>query len=174
MNLLLLSVKMKMIRKCGNLILLLVLNILGKINLQLELFTKRRDTKKPCGYFYGNFMSRINLYSVFTLLKYGPSEIFRYSVTEQYNFNLPNRQVLDKGLDITPSESKTEQQTTHEVTMTTINTSITSSEVSESYDKEDFHREMESRRELKQKVCEKSNKAGSILSSLMERVVYFV
>ena len=110
---------------------------------------------------------------MFTLLKYGPSEIFRYSVTEQYNFHLPIRQVLDKGLDITSSE-QTEQQTTHEVTMTTINTSITSSEVIESYGKEDFQSEMEARRELKQKVCDKSNKAGSILSPLMERVVYYV
>ena len=125
-----------------------------------------------------NLCQKINLYSVFTLLKYGPSEIFRYTVTEKYQFHLPTRQVLDKGLDITSSasDSKTELQKTHEVTMnsTTSNTSRASSEVGESYDKEDFKSEMEARRELKQKVCENSNKAGSILSPLMERVVYYV
>ena len=62
------------------------------------------------------------------------------------------------------------------VTMTTSNTStIASDSASESYDQENFQIEMETRREWKQNVCERSNKAGGqLLSPFMERVVYFV
>ena len=104
--------------------------------------------------------------------------MFSYSVSNQYNFHLPLRQVLDRGLDTTSStssKSETELQTISEVTMTTSNTSTITSEATESYDKEDFQREMETRRELKQKVCERSNKADrALLSPLMEKVVYYV
>ena len=61
--------------------------------------------------------------------------------------------------------------------MTTSNTSTIASEdsVSDIYDKEYFENEMETRREWKQNVCERSNKAGKeLLSPLMERVVYYV
>ena len=60
------------------------------------------------------------------------------------------------------------------VTMTTSNTTTIASEAdaSDSYDVENFQSEMETRREWKQKVCERSNKAGREI--WMERVVYFV
>ena len=59
--------------------------------------------------------------------------------------------------------------------MTSLNTSTIASEVSASdiYDEETFQSEMETRREWKQNVCERSNKAGGELL-FMERVVYFV
>ena len=121
-----------------------------------------------------------NLYLVFTFLKYGPSELYSYSVSDQYNFHLPLQQVLDRGLDTTssiPSQSVTvtEHQTVSEVTMRTSNSSTDTSEVTESYGLEDFQSEMETRRELKKKVCERSNKADrALLSPLMEKVVYYV
>ena len=121
---------------------------------------------------------KINLYSVFTFLKYGPSELYSYSVSDQYKFYLPLQQVLNKGLDTTSSlssQSETEHQTVSEVTMRMSNSSTVTSEVTKSYGLEDFQSEMETRRELKKKVCERSNKADrALLSPLMEKVVYYV
>ena len=119
-----------------------------------------------------------NLYLVFTFLKYGPSELYSYSVSDQYKFYLPLQQVLNKGLDTTSSlssQSKTEHQMVPEVTMRTSNSSTVTSEVTESYGLEVFQSEMETRREMKKKVCERSNKADrALLSPLMEKVVYYV
>ena len=123
-------------------------------------------------------MSKINLYSVFTFLKYGPSELFSYSVSDHHNFDLSLQQDFDRGLDTTSSlssQSKTEHQMVPEVTMRTSNSSTVTSEVTESYGLEVFQSEMETRREMKKKVCERSNKADrALLSPLMEKVVYYV
>ena len=103
----------------------------------------------------------INLYPVFTYFIYGPSELFSYSVSDQYNFDLSLQQ-----LDTTSLHSEKDHQIIHG--MTTFNTSI---------GKEDFQSQMETRREWKQMVCERSNKSDkALLSPLepLERMVYYV
>ena len=95
--------------------------------------------------------------------------MFSYSVSHQYNFHLPFRQVLNRGLDTTSLQSQEYHQNTSE-------------------GKDDFQSIMETRREWKQKVCESSNKADTgffrflfskpktLLSHLtpLERMVYYV
>ena len=109
---------------------------------------------------------KINLYSVFTFLKYGPSELFSYSVSDHHNFDLSLQQDFDRGLDTTSSHSEKDHQRFHG--MTTFNKSI---------GKEDFQSQMETRRQWKQKVCEISNKSDKVLLSPLEpleQMVYYV
>ena len=94
----------------------------------------------------------INLYSVFTFLIYGPLELFSYSVSDQYNFDLSLQQ-----LDTTSLHSEKDHQIIHG--MTTFNTSI---------GKEDFQSQMETRRQWKEKVCERSNNSEKELLSPLE------
>ena len=109
-------------------------------------------------------VKKLIFHSVFTFLKYGPSERFSYSVSDQYNFHLRLQQVHDRGL---------------------IPTSLNSENVQDTSDgKEDFQSIMETRREWKQKICESSrgffrflfSNPKTLMSHLtpLERMVYYV
>ena len=119
---------------------------------------------------FGVYCLKINFYPVITFLKYGPSEVFTYSVSDQYKFHLPlHQQVFNRGLDTTSLQSEKYHQNTSD-------------------GKEDFQSIMETRREWKQKVCESSNKSDrrffrsllekpkALLSHLtpLEKMVYYV
>ena len=107
-------------------------------------------------------MSRINLYSVFTYIKYGLSELFSFFVANKYNFDPPLQPDFCRGL----LHSEKDHQISHD--MTTSNTST---------GKKDFQSQMETRRQWKQKVCERSNKSDkALLSPLepLEQMVYYV
>ena len=78
-------------------------------------------------------------------------------------------------MDTTSSQSETDHQTIPEVIMTSYKSSTTTSEVTESYGKKDFQSKIETRREFKKKVCERSKKADrALLSPFIEKVVYYV
>ena len=62
-------------------------------------------------------MSRINLYSVFTFLKFGLSELFSFFVANKYNFDPPLQPDFCRGL----LHSEKDHQISHD--MTTSNTS---------------------------------------------------
>ena len=107
-------------------------------------------------------MSRINLYSVFTFLKFGLSELFSFFVADKYNFDPTLQPDFCRGL----LHSEKDHQISHD--MTTSNTST---------GKKDFQSQMETRRQWKQKVCERSNKLDkALLSPLepLEQMVYYV
>ena len=79
-----LSVKMKMIRKCGNLVLLIVLNILGKINFLLIYFSAIQSLIqiKLCGYFMEVLCQKIIFSQCSHFSNMGHQ---RYSATQSLN-----------------------------------------------------------------------------------------